>query len=111
PTTDGRNAATRVALDLLASIVGDRIRIGVRETLGASYSPYALSRTSTVYPGDGAISLHAECDPEKVEALLAACFSVTDALAKSGVSAEELERAREPKLNELRDALRTNGFW
>ncbi len=111
PTTDGRNAATRVALDLLASIIGDRIRIGVRETLGASYSPFAWSQTSTVYPGDGVISLYADCDPEKVEALLAACFSVTDALAKSGVSAEELERAREPKLNELRDALRTNGFW
>ncbi len=111
PTTDGRDARTRIALDLLGSVVADRIRVGVRETLGASYSPFAFSRTSTVYPGDGAISVYAECAPEELEALLAACFAVTDALAEEGVRPEELERAREPKLNELRDAQRTNGFW
>ena len=111
PTTDGFELVARVQLDMLGRILADRVLQTVRERLGAAYSPYAFSRTSTVHPGDGMLMIQAQGDPQRIDELLEACLSVSDALASGGTTAEEVDRLREPALKQIRDAQRTNGYW
>lgn len=111
PTTDGREAAMRRNLQFLATVLNDRLRIEVREKLGASYSPSASADSSQVAPGDGMIVINAMADPDKVDTLVEACTSAADKLATGGVTQEEVDRLRAPELASFRDALRTNGYW
>ncbi|HZL99980.1 MAG TPA: insulinase family protein, partial [Planctomycetota bacterium] len=111
PTTDGRQALLRRQLSLLSLLVSDRLRVEVREKLGAAYSPQARSQANDVFPGLGFILVQAFAAPGTEPELLEACLAVTDSLAKDGVTAEELERQREPLLARLRDQMRDNAFW
>lgn len=111
PTTDGMDASTRRNLSFLGQVVNDRIRLEVRERLGAAYSPGAQAETSQVFPGLGGLMIQAAGDPEKIEELVSACRGVAQTLAEEGVNAEEVERLAQPILKQLRDAKRTNGFW
>ncbi len=73
PTTDGRDAALRRNLRFLGLVLNDRLRIDVREKLGAAYSPGAGSMANEVIEGDGMLMINAMADPDKVEALVDAC--------------------------------------
>ncbi|TAH34468.1 MAG: insulinase family protein [Planctomycetota bacterium] len=111
PTTDGRDPRTRRALTLLGEVVADRLRVEVREKLGASYSPGAAAESSTVFPELGFLMMQAVAAPDQAEPLLAECLNVAESLAEDGVTGEELERMKEPLLKHVRDQQETNGFW
>jgi zinc protease len=111
PTTDGIEMERRRKLEVLNRVVMDRLRVEVREKLGAAYSPGSMTQTSTVNPGVGMLMMQAMSDPENVDTLLQACLGVADSLATDGVTDEEMDRLREPILNRRRDAKRTNGYW
>jgi len=111
PVADGIDPARRHRLNLLNTVVNDRLRVEVRERLGAAYSPRSSVSANTVHPGVGSLMMQAMADPAKVDALIEACLATGDALAKEGVTAGELDRLREPLLRQLRDARRRNGYW
>lgn len=111
PTTDGMDAATRRNLSFLGQIVDDRLRLEVRERLGAAYSPGASAESSQIFPGLGGLMIQAAGNPEKVDELVEACRGVAQVLATEGVNAEEVERLAKPIRKQLRDAKRTNGYW
>ena len=111
PTTDGIDPKRRHRLSFLNTVVNDRMRLEVRERLGAAYSPQSAMNAGTLYPGVGMLLMQAMADPEKVETLIEACLSVGDSLATDGVTDEEVERLREPIIKQLRDARRRNGYW
>ncbi|MHC4922779.1 MAG: M16 family metallopeptidase [Planctomycetota bacterium] len=111
PTTDGIEMERRRRFNMLSTVVNDRLRLEVREKLGAAYSPGAGVQSSTVNPGVGMLMMQAMSDPEKVDTLVEACLNVAEDLATNGITDEELDRLREPILNRRRDQKRTNGFW
>ena len=111
PTTDGMDDARRRNLSFLGTVVDDRLRLVVREELGAAYSPGAGAESSQIFHGLGGVLIQAAGDPTKVEELVAACKSVAADLAENGVTQEEVTRLSEPILNQVRDAQRSNGFW
>jgi zinc protease len=111
PATDGRDTARRRRMQYLAQVLSDRLRVEVREKLGASYSPAAGANLGEVYPGDGWLVVRAMSEPDKTDALVEACFKVTDSMAEKGLTAEEVERQRKPAQAEVRDRVRTNGYW
>jgi zinc protease len=111
PTTDGFDRKLRRSLFLLGKVVDDRLRLEVRERLGAAYSPGAQAGSSEVFKGLGAILIQAAGDPAKISELIEACQNVASDLAKNGVTKAELHRLSEPLLKSLRDAQRTNGYW
>jgi zinc protease len=111
PTTDGRDALVRRQLNLLGDVASDRLRVEVREKLGVAYSPSARNEPSEVYPGVGFVAMYANAEPARAQDVLDACLAVAGALARDGVTAEELERARTPILARLRDQMRNNNFW
>jgi zinc protease len=111
PATDGRDTELRRRLSFLGQVLGDRLRVQVREKLGFAYSPGAGTEASDVFPGAGWIGIQTEADLGKSDAMIDACIGVADDLAQHGVTAEEFERLREPALAAQRDQLRTNGHW
>lgn len=111
PTDDGIEAERRRNLGFLGTVLNDRLRIEVREKLGAAYSPGAGSISSQTYPGDGMIFIQAMSDPDKVATLEKACLDAAQSLAEKGVTEEEVDRLKQPVLAQLRDSLRTNGYW
>ena len=111
PTTDGIDDRTRRHLSFLGSVVDDRMRLRVREELGAAYSPSAGAESSQTWLGLGAILIQAAGEPAGAQKLLKASLGVAAELAESGVTQEEVDRLVAPVLKQLRDARRTNGYW
>ena len=111
PTTDGLEATRSRRLSLLASIVSDRLRVKIREELGAAYSPDAFSFASDTFPGYGYITAHVEIDPATAAKVRDLIITIGDDLAKNGVTEDELTRAREPMLTNLKQSLRDNAYW
>ena len=111
PVPDGIAVTNRRLFGVLSVVVNDRLRIQVREKLGAAYAPGAGVQQSEVYPGVGMLMIQAMSDPDKVETLVEACLGVAQSLSEAGVTDEEVARLREPILKQRRDAKRTNGYW
>jgi len=111
PVTDGRETVTRRHLVSLGAVLNDRLRIEVRERLGAAYSPSVAADLSEVTPGDGVLFISAMADPGNVDALVEACASTAEKLATGGVTQEEFDRLRTSNLATFRDVLRTNQYW
>ena len=111
PVPDGIDIERYRRLEFLGEVVRDRLRLEVRERLGAAYSPSAALQASRTYPGFGMLMVQAMTEPDQAGTLKEACLAVTDALAETGVTEEEVARLREPVLKGLRDAQRQNGYW
>jgi zinc protease len=111
PLTDGLDPVRRRQQAFLGMVVDDRLRLEVRERLGAAYSPAAMADLSRVFPGFGLLMINASSDPDKVDVLVAACRQVAAELAEKGVTEEEMTRLRGPVLNQVRDQRRTNEYW
>jgi len=111
PTTDGFDPVLRRNLTFLGEVYSDRLRVDVREKLGASYSPSASSNASLVWRGDGAVQVQAMAAPAEADTLLQTCLAVAAGLASGPITDDEVERVREPLLNQVRDSKRQNGFW
>jgi Peptidase M16 inactive domain len=111
PATDGREARTRRSIGFFTQILRDRLRVDVREKLGAAYSPSAGATLSEVYPDDGWIGIQTESEIDKADAMVDACLKVADGMNEHHVTEEEFDRQRQPTLAAIRDQLRTNAHW
>lgn len=98
-------------LNLLAQILGDRLREEIREKLGASYSPNAGADGSDALDGFGYLISQSVGKPEDIEKLLNTMRDQADELAGTGASADELDRALKPTLGMLEKSLRDNNYW
>ena len=111
PTTDGRDAKLRRRLALLTEIVDDRMRVEIREKRGAAYSPSVGLDAGTVFPGMGALEITITVDPAKADEILNQVLSVIDALDKSGVKPDDLDRVKKVVLTKLEQAQADPGWW
>ena len=111
PSTDGLEAARQRRLALLAAVLNDRLRVKVREEIGATYSPRAGSNATDVFPGYGYFSANVDVDPPMAAKIAEVVAAAADDLARNGVTEEELNRAKQPMLTAIEESMRTNGYW
>jgi zinc protease len=111
PTDDGLEAPRTRRLNLLAAILNDRLRLKVRQEIGGTYSPQAMSNTSDTFPGYGYLAASIDVDPPNAKKMADLVITIADELATKGVTEDELDRARLPLLTSLRQSLRNNGYW
>jgi zinc protease len=111
PTADFWDIERTRRLYLLTEVFSDRLRKVIREKLGATYSPQVINQPSRVYPGYGVLRAQLIVAPDQVEAVSREVLQVAGDLWKSGVTDEELARAKPPMLTSLKDMVRTNGYW
>ncbi|MBC8126704.1 MAG: insulinase family protein [Gloeobacteraceae cyanobacterium ES-bin-144] len=97
--------------NLLAEILGDRLREEIREKLGASYSPNAAASGSNALEGMGFILTESVGKPEDLDKLLTTMRDQADKLATLGATADELDRALKPTLGQLEKSHRDNTYW
>ena len=111
PTDDFWDIQRTRRLSVLAEVFSDRLRLRVREKLGAAYSPYAYNWSSRAFPGFGILRAMVSVDPRDAKRIAAEVRDIADSLAQDGVAADERQRALEPILTSLREMQRTNRYW
>ena len=111
PTRDDSDPATSIGLSLLERIVQLELTETLREKLGKAYSPSANSNPSRYWRGYGVFGIAASIDVANIAAARAAVAETIKRLRDAPVSADELQRARQPAIEAQDNALKTNRGW
>ncbi|MDR0679346.1 MAG: insulinase family protein [Puniceicoccales bacterium] len=111
PTDDRWNIPQKRHLDLLASVLEDRLRVRVRKEAGDTYSPYAYQVSSAVFDHYGYICAAALVDVARIGEVARMIHRIGQELQKSGPTADEFLRISRPALTEVRELLRKNSYW
>ena len=112
PTTDFfANPQRARETGVLAEVLNLRLLDVLREAQGATYSPSVNVNHSTVWPGWGYISASVEVPPDKVPSFFADVRKIAADLAAKDISADELARAKKPRIDRIEKAQVTNGYW
>ena len=111
PTDDMLDVQRGRRLNLLAAILHDRLRVKIREEIGATYSARAQSESSETIPGYGYLMASVDVDPPAAAKISDLIVDIADELSKTGVTDDEFQRAREPVLSYFRQSLRENSYW
>jgi len=88
---DERRHAAGVLTTALGGGMSSRLFQEVRERRGLAYSVYAFASS---YADTGLLGVYAGCAPAKVHQVLELCREQLALVAKEGIDAEELERAK-----------------
>ena len=97
--------------NIVADILGNRMREKIREELGATYSPQAASQPSDSFPDFGYMYGFSIAKPEDLDTINTITLELGDTLGKDGATADELERALNPVISQLEQVERDNGYW
>lgn len=111
PTTDIYDIEDSRRLSILSDIFSDRMRIRIRDELGATYSQGSHNLPSRAYQGYGLFITHAGIAPNIADKIEGEIKKIANDLKNNGVSKDELERAVKPMLAGITDQLRTNNYW
>jgi len=99
--------ADMLAGEVLEGRVIDRVRIAE----GATYSPETQLALSETFPHYGVGFVAVEMPPQKIPNFFAEVSDITANMAEHGVTADELERARNPRVATIRKSQLTNEYW
>ncbi len=111
PTDDYWDIQRNRRLSVLSNVMADRMRIKIREDMGAAYSYHAYNQASRAYPGYGVYHAIVEIAPPDADKVIGAVKEIAAALARNGVSQEERDRAVKPVLTHIRERRKTNEYW
>jgi zinc protease len=98
-------------LRILQLVMEIRLIEQIRMTEGATYSPGTDWDASIVFPGYGYVSATVEIPPAKVPGFYASVAKIAADLRDKPVSADELERAKKPRIEAIEKAKQTNEYW
>ncbi|WP_293899762.1 pitrilysin family protein [Phenylobacterium sp.] len=96
---------------ILREVMKLRLTDELREAQGATYSPDVGSQHSLVWSGWGYIAANVEVPPEKLPGFFADTLKIARDLTLNEVGADELARAKKPRIEGLEKAQLTNGYW
>jgi zinc protease len=111
PTRDESDPVESLTLELLERVVRVALTDELREALGKAYSPGASSRTARYWPGYGTFDITASVAIGEVAATEAAIRETVARLRSAPIDADLLQRARQPMIEALHNALKSNGGW
>ncbi len=110
-TTDNKNYREAVALDLLVGVLRLKGIETLREEFAATYSPAVGGSTSAEYDDYGTISMSAVVDPNLADNTLTIVHRLAAELRDEPVTEDFLLRARQPVIENIRQAQENNGYW
>ena len=102
-----RARATRILEQIMRIRLTEQFRIAE----GNTYSAGTDFAASEIFPGYGYLLGQVETPPAKIDRFFEEAQKIADDIRKKGVSADELERARKPRVEALTRAKETNGYW
>jgi len=98
-------------LNILSSILSDRMRIKIREELGDAYSPRAYSNNNAAFENSSYLIASSKGTPEDMEKVSSVILEIGSQLAEEGANQDELDRALNPTIGRLAESLRQNNYW
>jgi zinc protease len=110
PTTDFSNVSEVRRLFVLAKVVGNRLLEHARNEQGLTYTAQGDHAPSQTFPGFGFLYALVDAAPDKADMLSEQIRAIGAQLQRDGVTQDELERARNPVVSELKRLLETNGY-
>ena len=111
PTDDYWDIHKNRRLSVLSEVMSDRMRIKIREKMGAAYSYYAYNNPSRAFSGFGIYHAVVEIDPQDADEVLAVLKQISANLVENGVTEDELTRAVKPILTGIKERMKTNEYW
>jgi zinc protease len=111
PTEDFWDIHRTRRLSILAEVFSERLRVRIREKLGASYSPFAYNRSSRAYSGYGVFKSLIHVDPASAPLVVSEVKQIAEDLTQKVISEDELRRAVDPVVTSIKDLRRTNEYW
>jgi zinc protease len=111
PTRDDSDGVVKQQFNMLQRIVQIMLTETLREKLGKAYSPGAASDLSRSWDGYGTFTITAMVDVHEVDATRAAMLETLAALRDKPVSADIMDRARQPLIEMFQNTLKTNAGW
>jgi len=111
PTDSRADQKTNVTQSLLRSVMRLKLTAVLREELGATYSPSADSVRSSVFPGYGYLSATSAVEPQDIDLVMSAIETIASDLAAGDITEDELQRARQPILENIEEQSENNAVW
>jgi zinc protease len=111
PSTDDSNPRTQRTLELLRAVLSLKLIERVRESEGATYSPSAQAFFAHANPDYGYLGVSLDLVPENVNRFFGIVDQIAASLAAGDISADELERARRPILDDFHNDQEDNDYW
>jgi zinc protease len=111
PAGDGFDPQRRAAMDLLEGVFRLKALDRFRERDGATYSPIVSAQLSQVFEGYGFIWVGLDVDVNDVPAMYGVTDEVAASLAAGEITEDELQRARQPVLEQIEESRERNPFW
>ncbi len=111
PTRDDSDPVEAMTLELLERVVKIELTETLREALGKAYSPGASSSLSRHWSGYGVFAIAASVDVGEVAATRKAIIDALTRLRDNGIGEDRLIRARQPMIEQVQNALKSNSGW
>jgi zinc protease len=111
PAGDGFDPERRAAMDLLESVFRLKAIDRFRERDGATYSPIVSAQLSQVFEGFGFLWIGLDVDVNDVPAMYGVTDEIAMAMASGEITEDELQRARQPILEQIEESRERNPYW
>ena len=111
PTDGARNVGRDLRTGILARVLYDRVRLKIRQELGATYSPHVDSVAPDAYPDYGLVIAEMTVEPKQTAEIGPLVAKMGAELAAGEISDDEFQRAIKPVLSSLDDMVQNNGYW
>ncbi len=98
-------------LGLLAQCLGERLRIVIRQKLGAAYSPAAWNVADDAYRGFGGIHASIGVAPGQADTVVTEVLDLADAIAADGVDPAIFDQVKTPAVKSLAARIQRNDWW
>lgn len=98
-------------VSILSQVMQLRLIDELREKQGATYSPNASATANVTFKNWGYLAVSLEVPPEKLDGVVASIHKIAADLRDKPVSADELERAKKPRIDQIEKARVTNEYW
>lgn len=112
PTNDlWANPQQALETDVLGEVMGNRLIDELRENQGVTYSPSVSYAHSLTWTGWGYLAASVEVPPAKLDGFFSDVAKIAADLRAKDVTADELERAKKPRIDKIERARVTNQYW
>ncbi len=109
PTLDHYSVPRDRRLSILSRVLDDRLRLKIRQELGATYTPQVFPVGSSTFDNFGYLEAFLLVDPKQLPDVSPLVAKIGAELAAGGMTDDEFERAIKPTLATIDDL--DNSFW
>jgi zinc protease len=108
-TSAERSLTNDRRLNVLASVLNDRLRVKVRKEFGATYTPEVVNATSDGFTDFGYLAAVMLLEEQRIGEIGKLVTEIAADMASGKISDDEFERAMKPVTASLDDL--DNGYW